>query len=204
MPRMTLEPQTVYVDFDDVLCATARGFLEVLETEFGKRVEFEAIVDFDLGRSFDLEPAELERFFELAHEPDVLARFQPLEGAFETLAEWKDAGFEIAVVTGRPPDTREASAAWLAKHEVVHDDLIFVDKYGHAPGGLPLAEVLARDYAWVVEDSFAMALQLAGAGHQVRLLDRPWNRLEATAVGGEIWRCADWAEVRRQAPVGEE
>ncbi|MFQ5528649.1 MAG: bifunctional metallophosphatase/5'-nucleotidase [Thermoanaerobaculia bacterium] len=192
--------RTVYVDFDDVLCATARGFLVVLQREFGKDVRFEEIVDFDLGRSFDLPPDQLQRFMELAHEDDVLAGFQPLEDALETIAGWKSAGFEIEVVTGRPPETREASERWLEKHDVGCDDLIFVDKYGHAPGGVPLEEILDRDYAWVVEDSFNMAVRLATAGHSVRLLDRPWNRFPL-ASNLDLVRCSGWPAVRESVRV---
>lgn len=204
MPR---DSRRIYVDFDDVLCATARGFLIVLEDEFGKRVEFEEIVDFDLGRSFDLSPEDLERFFELAHDEEILAGFEPLAGAFDTLSEWSELGYEIEVVTGRPPRTRDASLAWLEAHEVTYDDLVFVDKYGHAPGGMALNELLHRDYAWVVEDSFAMAEHLALAGQRVRLLDRPWNRLGSKAES-KILRCADWKEVRSsvraRARIGSE
>lgn len=192
---MPVGSKRVYVDFDDVLCATARGFLEILQRDFDKTVQFEEIVDFDLGRSFDLGPTDLERFFELAHEDPILAALEPLEGAFEALSAWRDRGFTIEVVTGRPPDTRGASAAWLAAHGVAYDELVFVDKYDHAPGGLSLDEVVDRDYAWVVEDSFLTAERLALGGHRVHLLDRPWNRLEPHA-DAEILRCADWGEVR--------
>lgn len=194
-PAVNENGKRVYVDFDDVLCATALGFLDILRREFDKTVAFDDIVDFDLGRSFDLDPAELSRFFDLVHEDEVLAGFEPLSGALETLAEWKARGFRIEVVTGRPPDTRAASEAWLADNDVAYDDLIFVEKYGHAPGGTPLAEIIARNYAWVVEDSFATAERLALGGQRVHLLDRPWNRLVAES-GAPLNRCADWSEVR--------
>jgi uncharacterized HAD superfamily protein len=90
---MPPESRRVYVDFDDVLCATARGFLVVLEQEFDKSVDYDEIVDFDLGRSFDLGPSELERFFELVHQDQALAGFEPLEGALETLSAWNALGY---------------------------------------------------------------------------------------------------------------
>jgi uncharacterized HAD superfamily protein len=193
---MAVETPKIYVDFDDVLCATALGFLRILRREFGKTVAFDDIIDFDLGRSFDLDDAELERFFEFVHEDDALAGFEPLEGAVEALSDWKASGYEIEVVTGRPLETRAASRAWLAAHEVPYDDLIFVEKYDHARGGTPLEEIVARDYAWVVEDSFATAERLALGGQLVCLLDRPWNRIDSSA-GASIARCADWGQVRR-------
>lgn len=185
----------VYVDFDDVLCATARGFLDILSRHFGKTVAFEEITDFDLGRSFGLAPAELDRFFELVHEDDALARFEPLEGALDALSAWRDEGCDIEVVTGRPLDTRPASEAWLETHEAAYDELVFVAKYDHAPGGISLDEIVARDYDWVVEDSFLTAERLALGGHRVCLLDRPWNRI-ASNNGSRMLRCANWSEVR--------
>jgi uncharacterized HAD superfamily protein len=192
---MPTEPRRIYVDFDDVLCATALGFLDILEREFGKTIAFEEISDFDLGRSFDLDAMELERFFGLVHEDKALEGFAPLEGALEVLDDWKAAGYEIEVVTGRPANTRRASEAWLARHGAAFDRLIFVEKYGHARGAMPLEEIVARDYSWVIEDSFATAERMALGGHRVHLLDRPWNRLE-TRGEVPIVRCADWNEVK--------
>lgn len=194
-----VEPsRRIYVDFDDVLCATALGFLDILEREFGKTIGFDEIVDFDLGRSFDLDSVELERFFELAHEDEALEGLEPLQGSLETLTEWKAAGYEIDVVTGRPAETRSASKAWLEAHDAAFDRLIFVEKYGHARGAMPLEEIVARDYAWVIEDSFATAERLALGGHRVHLLDRPWNRLEPRD-GASLVRCTDWNEVAHLA-----
>ena len=192
---MPAEPRRIYVDFDDVLCATALGFLEILEREFGKTIGFDEIEDFDLGRSFDLDAAELARFFELVHEDEALVGLAPLEGALETLADWKAAGYDIEVVTGRPADTRVASEAWLEAHRVAFDRLIFVEKYGHARGAMPLNEIVARDYAWVVEDSFATAERMALGGHRVHLLDRPWNRIE-TRAEAPVLRSANWKELK--------
>ena len=44
----------VYLDFDDILCETARAFTGLLHREFGKSVAFEDIHTFNLGESFGL------------------------------------------------------------------------------------------------------------------------------------------------------
>ena len=80
-----MSPPPIYVDMDDVLCETARGFVSLLEREFGRRVSFDQIHDFDLGVSFGLDPVELERFFEIAHRPELLTDLDPLPGAIETV-----------------------------------------------------------------------------------------------------------------------
>jgi len=54
----------IYVDFDDVFSDTTCAFLEILEVEFGKRVNFEDIFSFDLQASFGLGESEFEHFFQ--------------------------------------------------------------------------------------------------------------------------------------------
>lgn len=208
---MATESPRIYVDLDDVLCETARAFLGVLSREFGKSVEFEEIAWFDLGRSFELEPPELEEFMRLVHEPEVLSAIQPVEGAVEVLGDWIAAGYEVAVVTGRPSTSYEVSREWLAEAGIPHHSLIFVDKYsrpGWAGDGtkvLPLSALGETPYCLAVEDSADMASYLAAKlGLQVLLFDRPWNRRLPPPVeneaAGEIHRCNDWREIGERFP----
>ena len=40
--------KSIYVDMDDVLTDSTEAFLAVLEQDFGKKVAFDEILDFDL------------------------------------------------------------------------------------------------------------------------------------------------------------
>lgn len=196
----------IYVDFDDVLCQTARGFVALLAREFGREVAFDDIVDFDLAVSFGLGPADLERFLALAHEPDVLMAMDPIAGAIETLRRWRSGGEEIAIVTGRPPDSEEVSRCWLEHHSVPYDSLLFVDKYdrGGDDGAVPLAALEPGCYRFAVEDSLSTA-RFLGAELElaVFLLDRPWNRVAAAEPAG-VTRCSGWHDVSRESAVEAE
>ena len=205
-PEMS-PPNRIYVDLDDVLCRTARGFLEVLEREFGKKVAYEEIASFDLGRSFGLGPHELKRFMRLAHQPEVLLKLAPVEGAIEALAAWKMAGYELTVVTGRPPATESVSQEWLDHNQVPHDALRFVDKYGRAdsryPGSFatPLRELADAGFRLAVEDSLHTAEFLAGPlAIPVLLMERPWNRDKGVGPSDGIVRCRNWQEVMERFP----
>ncbi len=193
-----MSPPPIYVDMDDVLCETARGFLILLEREFGRRVAFDEIRDFDLAVSFALTPVELERFFELAHRPELLLALDPLPGALETVEAWAAGGDEIAVVTGRPAKTATTTRRWLERYGVPHRELTFVDKYGRgsaaASAGVVPLDALGP-YRLVVEDSLPTASFLARRGLPVMLIDRPWNQGRCDGVT----RCRDWREVRRRA-----
>ncbi|HEY7319135.1 MAG TPA: bifunctional metallophosphatase/5'-nucleotidase [Candidatus Binatia bacterium] len=188
--------QTIYVDMDDVLCETARGCLDVIERLFGKRVAYEQLTDFDLGNSCELSVEETAVLYHIVHHPEELLRLKPVNGAIAVLNRWIAAGFEIAIVTGRPPATYEVSLDWLAREGMPYHSFTVVDKYRRFPTetALSLSELAARKFVFAVEDSATMARYLAEQMQvPVRLFDRPWNR--AAAKHPRITRHNHWFEI---------
>lgn len=190
--------ETIYVDMDDVLCETARGCLDVVERLFGKRVAYEQLTDFDLGNSCALSAEETAALYHIVHHPEELLRLKPVSGAIEVLHQWMAAGFEIAIVTGRPPATYEPSLEWLAREGVPYNSFTVVDKYGRFTAeqtiAAPLSEFSTRKFMFAVEDSLVMARYLAEQMQvPVRLIDRPWNR--ATGEHPKITRHNHWFEI---------
>ena len=195
---MEAGPKTIYVDLDDVLCEAARHFLVVVEREFGKRVAYEQLTNFDIGRSCGLSPVERDELYRIVHRPDELLSMAPVNEAIAVLKRWEEQGFEIAIVTGRPPESVEVSLAWLAKHQVSHSSFTVVDKYSRFrtddTDAISLAELAAWRFCWAVEDSLPMAKYLAD--HMklpVALIDCPWNQSEETLVGIDRYR--DWEAI---------
>lgn len=191
----------LYVDLDDVLCETARHFLLVVEREFGRRVEYERLVDFDMGVSCGLTPGERDALYRIIHEPDELLRMAPIPEAIAALEAWSAAGREIAIVTGRPPDTLESTREWLARAGAPHHSLTLVDKYGRfTPDqrvAIGLDQLRTRSFSVAIEDSLPMARFLAREMRvPVALIDCPWNRSAALDAGVE--RAGDWAAVLRR------
>jgi uncharacterized HAD superfamily protein len=201
----------IYVDLDDVLSHTIEQLSELLEREFGRRVEPEAVAHFDLSRSFGLSAAELEAFFAAVHRPEALAALAPRAGAAGALRAWARRGYEISVLTGRPPSTAADSRAWLERHGIPHAHFACVDKYGRADRrdapepALRLGDLAGFGFALAVEDSLDVAAHLALAcGVPVVLLDRPWNRdvsRLAPAAVARMVRCRDWEEIAARFPA---
>jgi uncharacterized HAD superfamily protein len=195
--------QTIYVDMDDVLCETAQHFLTILERDFGKQFSFEQLTEFDVGEACELTPAEREELYRIVHNDDELLSIPPIDGAINVLQQWTATGYEIAIVTGRPPDTLGPSIEWLKRHQVPHEKVLIVDKYGRfAADGtqcISLAALMEHSFCWAVEDSPTMAVYLATEMKlPVALLDRPWNRINIKH--DLVGRHKHWHEIARALP----
>ncbi len=198
--------KTIYVDLDDVLCQSARHFLVVVEREFGKRFEYEQLTNFDVGHSCGLTSAEREKLYQVVHRADELLSMTPIGESIEPLKRWQEQNFDIAIVTGRPPETYDASIEWLARHEIPYSSLTVVDKYSRFSTentiAINLAELAARRFCWAVEDSLPMAQYLAGVMRvPVALIDCPWNRGGSEQPG--ISRFSSWRAIEDGPPFNE-
>lgn len=195
--------QTIYVDLDDVLCETARGWLAIAEREFGKTIHYDQLNTFEIGEACGLRAHEIRELVRLAHHPEELLAMVPIPEAVQVLNEWSEAGHEIAIVTGRPPASYEASLEWLERHRLPFHDFTIVDKYGRFATentiAITLADLAKRKFSFAVEDSPTMAQYLAETMKvPVALLDRPWNRLDGAHA--LVARYKDWSEIAAAFP----
>lgn len=195
----------VYVDYDDVLCETARGLAAIAAREYGWRGRFEDVFSFDLGKSFGLETDCAQTLLDRAHEPATLMSLAPVPGSAEGLARLAAAGFEVCIVTGRPIGTRSPSVRWLQRHGMAFDELLFVDKYRRhgedSAGTLRLEDLALRRFHCAVEDAPSMIRFLTERTQiPVLLFERPWNaelEIALGATGFRLRRCPCWDDVVR-------
>ena len=202
----------IYVDLDDVLAETGRMLLRLLDLEFGRAVAFDDIHSYDLGDSFGLPADELDEFMHRAHQPEALRDIEPMLGARETLTLWRESGYEVFVVTGRPATTLTTTVDWLRGLKIPYAELHFMDKFSNVYRGgtssgdtLTLADLPRLDFCLAVEDFPGTSLHLANElGVPVALFDRPWNRTVSARTAGDsqrMVRCRDWGEIRRRFPA---
>ena len=122
-------------------------------------------------------------------------------GSPEVVSHWRDAGYAVQVVTGRPPSTIESTRRWLGRFSIHHDALLSVDKYNrhnNAPGSISLKQLASARFALAIEDSAPMAHFLVEhTGARVALMDRPWNRHPAAASHPRITRVYTWPQIHR-------
>lgn len=191
----------IYVDFDDVLCETARHLADVARERFGRGVPYEAIETFNLQEAFSLSPQEGGELMRLAHRTDVLEAMAPTPGGVEGVRGLEAEGHEVVIVTGRPAYSHEGSAAWLARHGLGHLPLVHLDKFGRFPPSPPPAprtwtrEEFAGCHFDVAIDDSPLALDfLAPRGEcLIVIFDRPWNR--RYTAGANMRRGRTWEDV---------
>ena len=149
---------------------------------------------------------ETRELYRIVHRPDELMRIAPIEAAIAALGRWANDGYEIAIVTGRPPDSYEPSLAWLSRNRVPHQSFKMVNKYSRFSTentvAIRLDELAQRTYCWAVEDSLPMAQFLAAQMKlPVALIDCPWNRVAEDHAN--VGRYADWPTLAAQMPKSQ-
>ena len=92
----------VYIDFDDVICETAKHFCCIAKELFDIDLPYQEVQFFNLKKSFDLDDAQYEELMRAGHLPQTLLAYEETPGASEIINKWVDEGHEVSIVTGRP------------------------------------------------------------------------------------------------------
>ena len=192
----------IYIDFDDVLCETARALSDVAKEVFQRDVPYEQITEFNLEHAFSLSGDQIEQLMDHAHEIDFLEKLEPTPDAVDGVKQLLEMGHEVVIVTGRPSYCHEGSLRWMQRFGLASLEIIYVDKYGRAPkiqpGTVPpmlsLEEFNRLSFDIAIDDS-PTALDLLSSRDNCRILiyDRPWNRDYISP--GNMQRCCGWMDV---------
>lgn len=193
----------VYIDFDDVICETAKHFTILADELFGIKVPYSEVQFFNLQKSFDLNDEQYDELMIAGHLPENLLAYEETPGAVSTINKWVNEGHDVSVITGRPFEAYEASRKWLDMHGLDKVPLICVDKYGregfnqNSSYSMTLSQLYSMTFDFVVEDSpsaFEHVLHLGEC--KVAVYDRPWNR-SVEFPNERFVRCNGWEEIDR-------
>lgn len=192
----------IYIDFDDVLCETARHLSVMARDLFSRNVPYEAISVFNLQEAFSLSDTEIERLMDHAHRTEVLTDLAPTPGGIEAVRSLEANGHELTIVTGRPASSQNGCYGWLRKHGLSHVNLIYFDKYGRLPACAPAGSPKTLNRAEFDQLPFDVAIDDAPTAldllaHRqnctVIVYDRPWNRQYPTTPS--MHRSTSWTEI---------
>ena len=120
----------IYIDFDDVICETAKYFTKIAKELFDIDVPYQQVQFFNLQKTFDLNDTQYDELMKAGHLPENLLSYEETKGASETINKWLDEGHEVSIITGRPFDSYEPSRQWLDEHNLEKVPMCCVDKYG--------------------------------------------------------------------------
>lgn len=149
----------IYIDFDDVICETAKYFTKIAKDMFGIDVPYKEVQFFNLQKSFHLTEMQYDELMRAGHIPENLLAYEETYGASTTINKWVDEGHDVFVITGRPFDAYEPSRQWLDIHGLERVPLLCVDKYGResfnteCTYNLTLDKLYAMDFDFAIEDS---------------------------------------------------
>lgn len=194
----------IYIDFDDVICETAKYFTKIAKELFGVDVPYREVQFFNLQKSFDLNDAQYEELMRVGHVPETLLAYEETKGASETIRKWGEEGHEVLVITGRPFDSYEPSRRWLDEHHLESVPLYCVDKYGResfnrdCTYSMTLEDLYRMDFDFAVEDSPAAFVHLMHFKKcRVAVFHRPWNS-QVDFPGNNFVRCHSWEDIDRE------
>ncbi len=191
----------IYIDFDDVICETARAFSQIAKDLFDIDVPYREVQFFNLQKTFDLNDLQYYELMKEGHLPKTLLAYEETPKASEIINQWIDAGHEVLVITGRPFDCYIPSRQWLDEHNLERVPLFCVDKYGrenhidNSSFNMTLSELYKLSFDFVIEDSpnaFEHVMHFENC--KVAVFDRPWNR-NTTLPNRNFVRCRDWDEI---------
>lgn len=192
----------IYVDFDDCLCETARGFVDIATRLFGKNVPYEQVKFFNLQQSFGLTDEEYEQLMLEGHRPEILLGYEETPGASTVINELLDKGHEVMIITGRPASAYEPSRQWLDQHGLERVKLFCLNKYGrdsfikNSEFNMELEDYYKIKFDYAIEDS-PMAFKFFDHLPELKVMvfDRPWNH-EHELPGDNFTRCTSWDMIR--------
>ena len=119
------------------------------------------------------------------HEPDRVLAAEPYPGAVETVARWHEAGHFVHVTSHRTTAAHQATARWLERIGLPHDDLhCSYDK---------VARCVELGIDVLIDDSPVNLVHARAVGIVPATLRHPWNAELCDREG--ILCAADWPEL---------
>ena len=191
----------IYIDFDDVICETAKSFCQIADRLFGIKKPYNEVHFFNLQQSFGLTDDQYDALMKEGHLPEILLSYEETDGASISINKIVDAGHDVKIITGRPFDSYEPSRQWLDNHNLSRLPLFCVDKYGreifnqNSTFNMTLNDLYAMSFDLAIEDSPAAFKHLEHFDNcKVAVFDRPWNK-DAILPSDNYIRVKNWDQI---------
>lgn len=163
----------ICIDLDGVVCEY--DFPKIVKKFFGVDLDAEMLFAYDLADVLGVSPAEINTMFK----QQVWGKPKFIEGAIDTLQEWKSKGYELIIYSNRVKYMGlDRLVGWLIDNQIPFNDI---------DGGRGMYEVH-------IDDSPG---KLMATDSKAKLLfTQPWN-VRCLNITGRLERVNTWTEVRQ-------
>jgi uncharacterized HAD superfamily protein len=186
----------IAVDADEILAAFIEHFLIYHNEKYQTDVSKDKVFTFKLETLFNIdETLVLSRMNEYYDNREVL-KIEPVEGSIEGINQLLKKGYELQIVTARPPFYKELTVEWVEKHfpdkfQQIH---FAFNPYNRNSEKMTKAQICKQIGAKVLlDDNLVNALDCASNGITVYLMDAPWNQTDD--LPENIIRVKSWKEI---------
>jgi 5'(3')-deoxyribonucleotidase len=194
-----MKKQTIAVDVDDVLAASAKGWIEYSNKHWGHTLTTEDYIE-DWFTMWDVDDEEGRRRASELNAKAIVQNFEHFADAIAVLRKLAQK-YRLVITTARVEQNRPHTLAWIDRYfgdifEEIHLAGFF--DQGHLnPLIMTKADMqraVGADY--MIDDQPKHCLAAAEAGIQAILFgDYGWNR-DIGALPERVTRCKDWAAVQ--------
>lgn len=173
----------ICVDIDGTV-TEAYYWLDLANEYFNMEVKEEDVKVYNIHEVMGISLEDFDRFYEIVgRQMHYDAKIRP--GVKEALDLFYQ-DHHIHFVTARAQEMEEVSQAWLDKHAIARDSLSLLGSHGK----VETARALKCDL--FIEDRYENALELAGAGFTVILINTSYNQGPTPA---NVIRLDSWYEI---------
>jgi uncharacterized protein len=153
---------------------------------FGRNIRPEDVTRYKNHEALGVEEKEYDEFYSV-YGPILHNEAEIRSGVHEVINELYKTHY-IHFVTAREEKMEFVSIDWLNKHQIPLDTISLLGSHDK----VQMARDLEADF--FIEDSYDNALQLAGAGFDVLLIDCSYNQ---GPVPSNITRVYDWHQIKK-------
>lgn len=191
--------QVIAVDVDDVLAASAEGWIAYSNQKWGTNLTVDDY-DEDWSKMWGVDRAEEKRRARAVYDAVIIRDFKHYDAALPVLTKLAQR-YELMIATSRIQAMHGETLEWLEKHYAglfsgVHQSGFFdeLTPDSHKATKAELVKSIGADY--LIDDQLKHCLGVAEAGLEAILFgDYPWNQYGGGELPPRVTRCADWAAV---------
>lgn len=181
---------------DEILAELLHGCIKMHDGKLGHcDIAWQDIRNYNLDEQYPVPRDVVVDFFYKPFSDAYLEELiLPVDGAFEKLQEFRDAGHTLYVITARQSKIQEHTLRFLDRHYagLIHD-VHFANHFSE--DSVHKHDICKKiGIEVMVEDNMDYALGIAGAGIQTFLMDKPWNA-QRSETHPNLKRIFSWKEV---------